>query len=124
MTRRAVRQIQVGLLLVGAAWRLFLVMPVRHWDSTAVSLALGMMPYCLLAGLAPRMASPSLLVAMAGLVVGVDLASGVTAMVMASSTGAVAVLTGPIVSSGLVASLSLLVFSLPQKARRRARSSD
>jgi len=109
MTERSVRWFRLALLPAGAAWRLFLTWPVRHWDSAVVSLAIGLVPYGLLAALAPRMGRPAVLWTTGLVALGIDIASGSAAMTTASSTGAVAVLIGPLVSAGVVVPICLVI---------------
>lgn len=75
------------------------------------------MPYSVLALLAPWIGSRGTLVA-AVVVLGIDLASGVAAMTTSSSTGAVVVLLGPMVS------MTLAVPTIGLLRQRAARTSQ
>ena len=109
MPERRVRRFRTGLMLVGGAWRLFLIWPLRHVDSTVLSLAIGLAPYALLTALAPRIVSRAVLWITGLLVFGIDVASSSAAMTTASSTGAVAGLLAPLVSAAVVVPLAMAV---------------
>jgi hypothetical protein len=111
------RRFQVGLLLVGAAWRLFLVLPVRHWDAAIVSLAIGLWPYGLLAAIAHCMGNRAVYGAAITVVLGLDVAAGIAAMRATSSTGAVAVLVAPIVGAVLVVPLAVTLQLVLKRVR-------
>jgi hypothetical protein len=96
-----------------------LVIPVSHWDATILSLLLGLTPYALLAAFAPRITRPSVLWVAGLAVAGIDVVTGIAAMLTTSSTGAVAVLIAPLISAIVVIPSSLALDLALERGRAR-----
>ena len=116
-----IRRYRIAVLAVGAAWRLFVLWPAgaRYpLEAVVYGLGLGLLPYAALAFLPQFIGTRWVLVAAAIAVLGIDVAAFVAAQSSESSTGGVAVLLAPIVSTFMV--LTQLARSAALSTRRES----
>jgi hypothetical protein len=95
-----------GAVLGGLAWRVWLALPVAHWDSSLLSFALGALPYGVLVAFSRSSLDRALLCAVAVAVLFADLALGAVVAHSSSSTASVVLLLAPV---GKALALALLL---------------